>query len=152
MLNFKKNNDHSASHTVQSDLFLRINDHCGHMYLHPSRVAIWHIFEPKIPIWVKFGGSYNWRCMTIPSTYIHIGICRLFSIFVIIWYILWLFGIFSPILVCCTKKNLATLHPARKKPKLESNLRRLSIPVHGDLRARWRRRAGSALAHNLRTN
>jgi hypothetical protein len=26
-----------------------------------------------------------------------------------IWYILWSFGIFLPILVCCTKKNLATL-------------------------------------------
>jgi hypothetical protein len=26
-----------------------------------------------------------------------------------ILYILWSFGIFSPVLVCCTKKNLATL-------------------------------------------
>jgi hypothetical protein len=26
-----------------------------------------------------------------------------------IWYILWPFGIFSPVLVCCSKKNLATL-------------------------------------------
>jgi hypothetical protein len=25
-----------------------------------------------------------------------------------IWYILWSFGIFSPVLVCCIKKNLAT--------------------------------------------
>jgi hypothetical protein len=24
--------------------------------------------------------------------------------------ILWLFGVFSPVLVCCTNKNLATLH------------------------------------------
>jgi hypothetical protein len=23
----------------------------------------------------------------------------------VIWYILWPFGIFSPVLVCCTKKN-----------------------------------------------
>jgi hypothetical protein len=36
--------------------------------------------------------------------------------FVAIWYILWLFGlfcghfgIFSPVLVCCSTKNLATL-------------------------------------------
>jgi hypothetical protein len=29
--------------------------------------------------------------------------------FTAIWYILWLFGIFSPVLVYCTKKNLATL-------------------------------------------
>jgi hypothetical protein len=28
--------------------------------------------------------------------------------FVAIWYILWLFGIFVLVLVCCTKKNLAT--------------------------------------------
>jgi hypothetical protein len=27
----------------------------------------------------------------------------------VIWYILWLFGIFFPVLECCTKKNLATL-------------------------------------------
>jgi hypothetical protein len=25
------------------------------------------------------------------------------------WYILWLFGTFFPVLVCCTNKNLATL-------------------------------------------
>jgi hypothetical protein len=30
-------------------------------------------------------------------------------IFVAIWYILWSFGVFIPILVCCTEKNLATL-------------------------------------------
>jgi hypothetical protein len=29
--------------------------------------------------------------------------------FVAIWYMLWLFGIFFRVLVCCTKKNLATL-------------------------------------------
>jgi hypothetical protein len=26
------------------------------------RVARWHIFKPKIPIWVNFGGSPNRRC------------------------------------------------------------------------------------------
>jgi hypothetical protein len=26
-----------------------------------------------------------------------------------IWYVLWYFGIFSPVLVCCIKINLATL-------------------------------------------
>jgi hypothetical protein len=31
------------------------------------------------------------------------------GIFVVVLYILWLFGIFFPVLVCCTKKNLATL-------------------------------------------
>jgi hypothetical protein len=67
----------------------------------------WYIFEPKIPIWVKLGGS----CNGIWSTY-----------FKDIWYILWQFGIFCgilvyfvaiwyifPVLVCCTKKNLAVL-------------------------------------------
>jgi hypothetical protein len=43
--------------------------------------------NPKIRIWVIFGGSCNGRC----------------------WYILWTFGIFFPVLVCCNKKNLATL-------------------------------------------
>jgi hypothetical protein len=37
-----------------------------------SRVARWYIFEPKIQIWVNFGGSFNGRC----------------------WYILWPFGQF----------------------------------------------------------
>jgi hypothetical protein len=32
--------------------------------------------------------------------------------FMTIWSIFWSFGIFCPVLVCCTKKNLATL--ARK--------------------------------------
>jgi hypothetical protein len=32
-----------------------------------------------------------------------------FVYFVAIWYILWLFDMFFPVLVCCTKKNLATL-------------------------------------------
>jgi hypothetical protein len=44
------------------------------------RVARWYIFEPKTPIWVNFGVSCKDRCRLI----------------------LW------P-LVCCTKKNLATL-------------------------------------------
>jgi hypothetical protein len=32
-----------------------------------------------------------------------------FGIFFVIWYILWPFGKLFPVLVCCTKKNLATL-------------------------------------------
>jgi hypothetical protein len=40
------------------------------------RVARWHIFKPKILIWVNFGGSCNGRC----------------------WYILWPFGIFYALL------------------------------------------------------
>jgi hypothetical protein len=45
-----------------------------------ARVARWHIFEPKIPIWVNFGGSYN-------------GICW-YVYFMTIWFILRHFGIF----------------------------------------------------------
>jgi hypothetical protein len=50
---------------------------------------------------------------------------------VAIWYILCLFGIFSPVLVCYTKRNLATLRAAtvlgangniRKSPFLETAL------------------------------
>jgi hypothetical protein len=29
--------------------------------------------------------------------------------FTTIWYILWFFGTFFPVLVCCTNENLATL-------------------------------------------
>jgi hypothetical protein len=32
-----------------------------------------------------------------------------------IWYILWSFGLFFPVLVFCTKKNLATLLPNSNK-------------------------------------
>jgi hypothetical protein len=35
--------------------------------------------------------------------------------FMAIWFILWSFGIFSAVLVCCAKKNLATLLNQREK-------------------------------------
>jgi hypothetical protein len=35
--------------------------------------------------------------------------CGRLVYFVAIWYILWSFGAFSPVLVCCIKENLATL-------------------------------------------
>jgi hypothetical protein len=46
----------------------------------PSRVARWYIFLPKNPILGKFWSLVH---------------------FVVIWY-------FFPVLVCCSKKNLAT--------------------------------------------
>jgi hypothetical protein len=91
------------------------------------RVATWHIFEPKIPIWVNLGGSCKEGCWSIlwpfGPFYGHLvyfkaiwSILRPFGLFcghlvyfVAIWYILWPFGIFFHVLVCCTKKNLATL-------------------------------------------
>jgi hypothetical protein len=33
------------------------------------RVARWFIFKPKIPFWVNFGGSCNWRCWYILYTF-----------------------------------------------------------------------------------
>jgi hypothetical protein len=68
---------------------------------HNARVAKWHIFKPKIPIWVIMEGLamddvrifYSiWSIIQPFNTY-----------FVAIWYIF-------PDLVSSTKKNLATLH------------------------------------------
>jgi hypothetical protein len=81
-----------------------------------SRVAGWFVFKPKIQIWGNFGGSCNGRC----------------------WYILWKLGpfyglflyfmdiaivrgnlvYFFPVLVFCTKKNLATLE---RSAQIETN-------------------------------
>jgi hypothetical protein len=76
---------------------------------HQIGVARGHIFEPKIPIWVNFGGSFNGRYWCI--------VC-LFGLFTAVWFIFghfgifygYIFGIFFTILVFCTKKNLAALH------------------------------------------
>jgi hypothetical protein len=54
----------------------------------------WHIFLPKITIWVNFGGSSNGRFWY--------GLLAYF-VFMVIWYI------FPFRYVCCTKKNLTTL-------------------------------------------
>jgi hypothetical protein len=65
------------------------------------------IFKPKIPIRVNFGGSCNWRCRYILWP-LGLFYCHLVYV-VAVLYISWSFGIFFPVLVCCTKKNLATL-------------------------------------------
>jgi hypothetical protein len=41
-----------------------------------------------------------------------------------IWYILWSFGTYFPVLVCCTQKNLATLTWTYQK-KMKWNYRRI---------------------------
>jgi hypothetical protein len=72
-----------------------------------SRVARWFVFKPKIPIWVNFGGSWNGK-----SWYIYMTIWRILlplEIFNVHLVYLSSFGIFSPVLVFCSKKNLATL-------------------------------------------
>jgi hypothetical protein len=72
------------------------------------RLARWNIFKPKIPIWVHFGGFYNGRIWYIISNWY---ILQPFGIFCgHLVYFVWLFGIhIFLVLVCCTKKNLATL-------------------------------------------
>jgi hypothetical protein len=84
-----------------------------------SRVARWYIFKPKILVWVNSGGSYN---DDVGIFYGHLAYHLAY--FTAIWYIFWLFGIcivwvfgiFFPVLVCCTEKNLATLNWCRKTP------------------------------------
>jgi hypothetical protein len=69
--------------------------------------ARWYIFKPKIPFWVNFGRSCNGRCW-----YFLRPLCLFYGqivYFMAIWYIMWSFGIFFPVWVYCTEKNLATL-------------------------------------------
>jgi hypothetical protein len=73
------------------------------------RVARWFFFEPKIPIWVNFGGSWNRKSLYILWPFgLFYGHWKCFTD---IWSILCSLGEFFPVLVfCCTTKNLATLH------------------------------------------
>jgi hypothetical protein len=67
-----------------------------------GRVARWFVFQPKITIWVNFGGPYIYR--------------KMFIDFMAIWNILWRFGIFCDhlilhlvhfwVLVSCTKRKI----------------------------------------------
>jgi hypothetical protein len=76
------------------------------------RVARWHIFKPKLLIWVNFGWYCNGSILYGHSVY-----------FTAILYILWPFGILYVcvilcifrVLECCTKKNLATLFLLKKE-------------------------------------
>jgi hypothetical protein len=84
------------------------------------RVARWYIFKPEIQIWVNFGGSFNRRCWYILWPF---GIFQDHIVYLMaIWYISRSYSKFCghlvyfmvnlyifPVLVCCTKKNLATL-------------------------------------------
>jgi hypothetical protein len=75
----------------------------------PPRVARWFVFKPKIPLWVNFGGPCNGKsCFILRPFGLFYGNLKHFMA---IGYILWSFGIFFPVLVFCTKKNLATLLP-----------------------------------------
>jgi hypothetical protein len=70
-----------------------------------SRIARWHIFKSKIPIWVNFERSCNERCWYIWWSLVYVPALwyRLWQFgifyghliyFMAIWYILWPFGIF----------------------------------------------------------
>jgi hypothetical protein len=67
------------------------------------------IFIPKIPIWVCHG------MVNVASIWLllYIFCCHL-AHFILISHVLWSVGIFLTVLVCCTKKNLATLMSDRK--------------------------------------
>jgi hypothetical protein len=83
-----------------------------------TRVARWFVFKPKIQIWVNFGGSRNGRRWYILRT---LGpFYGLLLFYMDIWYSSWKFGIFFPVLVFCTKKNLATLVTTASR-RLEKN-------------------------------
>jgi hypothetical protein len=56
--------------------------------------------DQNFPKCVKFLGPCNGRCRSI---------LRYLVYFTAIWQILWSFGTFFPVLVCCTKENLAAL-------------------------------------------
>jgi hypothetical protein len=61
-------------------------------------------FETKNPSLGKFRKVSQWKML---EYFMYIwSILRPLDIFL---YILWQFGIFFPVLVCCTEKNLATL-------------------------------------------
>jgi hypothetical protein len=72
-----------------------------------ARVARWHDFKPKIPIWLNFGGSCKGKSWHILRP---LGIvCGYLVYFAAIRYILRFLVKKIPILACFTKKNLATL-------------------------------------------
>jgi hypothetical protein len=83
-----------------------------HLEAKPGRVARWFTFKSKVPIWVYFRGSCNGNCWSILWPF---GLFNSHLVyFTAIWSILRPFGLFFPVLVCCTKKNLATLKPGPK--------------------------------------
>jgi hypothetical protein len=76
----------------------------------PSRVARWFVFKPKIPIWVHFGGPQIRKGLYILWPFgIFYGDL---GYYMTIWYILYSFGTFLPVLVSCSNKNLASPKPS----------------------------------------
>jgi hypothetical protein len=76
---------------------------CENAFSFWIRVARWGIFNPKIQTWVNFGGSCIGRCWYILCPFvIFYGHIAHLVYFLVSWYAF-------PILVSCSKKNLATL-------------------------------------------
>jgi hypothetical protein len=64
-----------------------------------ARVARCHILKPKIPFWVNLGGSFKRRCRFILWPFGQFSghlvyFMAIWYIFMVIWFILWPFGIF----------------------------------------------------------
>jgi hypothetical protein len=72
------------------------------------RVARCYILLPKILIWICLGRPWNGKCSYILGLFVILMVCIYFGKYMGI-YIWWSSGIFSPVLVFCTKKNLTTL-------------------------------------------
>jgi hypothetical protein len=70
------------------------------------RVARWYFFIQK----AQFGCILEGLGMeNLGIFYVHSEYLRPFGIFLRVWNISWSIGIFFIVLVCCIKKNLATL-------------------------------------------
>jgi hypothetical protein len=69
-------------------------------------------FKPKFPIWVNLEGL---AFEDVSIFYDHwLNFYGHLVYFIHIWYILWTFGIYTPVLVCYTMKNLATMHRRKR--------------------------------------
>jgi hypothetical protein len=80
----------SRKSTISNGLQKSEREHLEKDFFAPgSRVARWHIFKPKILIWVTFGGSCTERCWYNICPF---GLFYSHTVyFAAIWYILWLF-------------------------------------------------------------
>jgi hypothetical protein len=76
-------------------------------FLGPQQGCQMVYFQTKIPSRVNIAESCNERCWYIVGPFGQFYGYLVY--FVVICYIMWLSGIFFAVLVCCTKKNLATL-------------------------------------------
>jgi hypothetical protein len=84
-----------------------------------GRVARWHIFKPKIPIWVTF------LCLALEDvvvSFVHLVyfMALRYTYIVDIWYVWWLFGIFFPVWYLVPRKIWQSL-PQFLSRKVEFN-------------------------------